>query len=78
MEGPQDDYSKAELLTYIGVSDKALSILEKKVNNREIQMFRLEQEPLFRSLHDEQKFQALVQKLRAPILSSYQRLQIFT
>lgn len=67
-EGTLDSYSKAELLAYIGKSDEALNILEKKVNNREIQMFRISQEPLFRSLHSETKFQELLNILRTPVL----------
>lgn len=66
-EDTLDDYSKAELLAYIGESDKAINILEQKVNNREIQMFRLAQEPLFRSLHDNPRFQELLNHIRTPV-----------
>ena len=56
-------YFIAAVYTAMGEKDQAMQSLEKAYKDHEVEMYWLKEEPLFKPLHGEPKFEALVEKV---------------
>jgi Tfp pilus assembly protein PilF len=56
----------AALYTALGKNDLAIQSLEKAYSDHEVEMYKLKIEPLFRSLHDDKRFQDIVNRIGYP------------
>jgi TolB-like protein len=56
-------YFTAEIYTAIGERDKAFQSLEKSYSDHEVEMYWLNVEPLFRTLHGDPQFEGLLKKI---------------
>jgi tetratricopeptide (TPR) repeat protein len=53
----------AAIYTAEGENDKAIQLLEQGYNNHEVEMYWLKVEPLFKSLHGDQRFESILAKI---------------
>jgi TolB-like protein/tetratricopeptide (TPR) repeat protein len=56
-------YFTAAIYTAMGQTEDALEMIKKAIDNKEVEIYWLKTEPLFRSLHGNPEFESLIEKL---------------
>lgn len=63
-------FSIAAVYVAMGQNNEAIKWLEKAYSDHEVEMYWLKVEPLFRPLHNDKRFQSILEKIGFPVHSS--------